>query len=56
MEQQAIELGEKRIEQLSRQPILESFVTLSQDGKGVVHKTVIIDIKPRSYFEKVLSP
>ena len=50
-----VTLGEKKIEQLSRQPIIESFVTLSQDGKWVVHKTTITDIKPRSYFEKVLS-
>ncbi len=47
-------LGEKKIEQLSRQPIIESFVTRSQDGKWVVHKTTITDIKPVSYFEKVL--
>ena len=49
-----VALGEKKIEQLSRQPIIESFVSLSQDGKWVVHKTIITDIKPRSYFEKVL--
>lgn len=49
-----VELGEKKIEQLSRQPIIESFVTRSQDGKWIVHKTIITDIKPRSYFEKVL--
>ena len=54
MDTDAVVLGEKRIEQLSRQPIIESFVTLSQDGKWVVHKTVITDIKPKSYFEKVL--
>ncbi len=48
-------LGDKKIEQLSRQPIIESFVSKSQDGKWVVHKTTITDIKPMSYFEKVLS-
>ena len=42
---EAATLGEKKIEQLSRQPIIESFVTVSQDGKWVVHKTIITDIK-----------
>ncbi len=49
-----VTLGEKKIEQLSKQPIIESFVTRSQDGKWIVHKTMITDIKPVSYFEKVL--
>ena len=48
------ELSEKKVEQLSKQPIIESFVSRSQDGKWVIHKTVITDIKPMSYFEKVL--
>ena len=55
MEQtEAVVLGEKKIEQLSRQPIIESFVSRSQDDKWIVHKTTITDIKPASYFEKVL--
>ena len=54
MEQTVVELSERKVEQLSRQPIIESFVSLSQDGKWVVHKTIITDIKPKSYFEKVL--
>lgn len=54
-ENQPIVLGEKKIAQLSKQPIIESFVTRSQDGKWVVHKTMITDIKPVSYFEKVLN-
>lgn len=44
-ENEPVTLGEKKIEQLSRQPIIESFVTVSQDGKWVVHKTIITDIK-----------
>ena len=51
---EAVVLSEKKIEQLSKQPIIESFVSRSQDGRWVVHKTVITDIKPVSYFEKVL--
>lgn len=54
-ENEPVVLGEKKIAQLSKQPIIESFVTRSQDGKWVVHKTMITDIKPVSYFEKVLS-
>mgnify|MGYP001335231335 CR=1 FL=1 len=43
-----------RIEQLNKQPILENQITKSEDGKWIIHKTIITDIKPVSYFEKVL--
>jgi len=49
-----MELSEKRLEQLNRQPIVESSIRRSDDGKWIVHKTTITDIKPVSYFEKVL--
>ena len=48
------ELNKIKIEQLNKQPILESSVTLSEDKKWVIHKTLITDIKPVSYIEKVL--
>ena len=48
-------LSEKRIEQLQKQPILETVVAKSEDGKWFIHKTVITDIKPVSYLEKVMS-
>ena len=54
-EAQTVVLGEKKLEQLSKQPIIESFVNKSQDGKWIVHKTTITDIKPMSYFDKVLN-
>lgn len=38
-----------------KQPIIESSVGLSEDRKWVMHKTVITDIKPISYVEKVLA-
>lgn len=41
-------------EQFNRQPIIESSVAKSEDGKWIIHKTTITDIKPVSYFEKVL--
>jgi len=40
---------------LSRQPIVEAQVARSEDGKWIVHKTIIIDIKPIAYLEKVLA-
>ncbi len=49
-----IELSAKKIEQLRRQPIIESVILKSEDGEWVIHKTVITDIKPISYFEKVM--
>ncbi len=53
--QEVAKLSNIKIEQLSRQPILESSISKSEDGKWIIHKTVITDIKPVSYFEKVLA-
>jgi hypothetical protein len=41
--------------EFSKQSIVESFVSLSADKKWVLHKTVITDIKPVSYLQKVLA-
>jgi len=49
-----MELSEKKIEQLKNQPIIETTVRKSEDGAWVIQKTTITDIKPISYFEKVL--
>jgi len=49
------ELSKVKIEQLNKQPILESSVTLSEDKKWVIHKTLITDIKPVTYLAKVLT-
>ena len=35
-------------------PIVETHISKSKDGKYVIHKTVITDIKPVKYYEKVL--
>jgi hypothetical protein len=43
-----------KTEQHSRQPIIESFISLSADKKWILHKTVITDIKPIGYMQKVL--
>jgi hypothetical protein len=47
-------LTSKKIEQLKRQPIIETVIKKSEDGEWVLHQTIITDIKPISYFEKVL--
>ena len=49
-----MELDERKVEQLNKQPIVESTIRRSEDGKWIVHKTTITDIKPVAYFEKVL--
>ncbi len=48
------EISETKAEQLNRQPIIESSVRKSKNGQWVIHKTVITDIKPVSYFQKVM--
>ena len=48
-------LSETKVEQLNKMPVVESSVTKSADGKWVVHKTTITDLKPVSYMEKVLN-
>lgn len=35
-------------------PIIESSVFKSKDGKYIIHKTIITDIKPIKYYEVVL--
>ena len=47
-------LSKTKIEQLNRQPVLETSISKSEDGKWLIHKTIVTDIKPVSYFEKAL--
>jgi hypothetical protein len=44
---------EKRAEQLRNMPIIETKISKSKDGRFVLHKTLITDIKPREYYDKV---
>ena len=48
------ELSALKLEQLNKQPIIETSMQVSEDGKWLVHKTTITDIKPLSYIKKVL--
>lgn len=46
---------EKNQEQTEKgKPILETQITKSKDGKYIIHRTVITDIKPVKYYEKVM--
>jgi len=51
---QTVELRPKKIEELNDQPAIQSFMWTSEDGKWFIHKTVITDIKPKTYVAKVL--
>lgn len=48
------ELSAVKIEQLNKQPIIETSIQVSEDKKWIVYKTIITDIKPVSYLQKVL--
>ena len=48
-------LSDTKIEQLNKQPIVESQVQYSDDKKWLIHTTKIVDIKPAAYYEKVLA-
>ena len=37
----------------SKSPLVETKISLSKDSKWLIHQTVITDIKPVSYYEKV---
>ena len=37
-----------------RHPILDTSISKSKDGKWIIHKTTITDIKSANYYEKVL--
>ena len=50
-----MELTEKKIEQLLKQPIIESQVRKSKDGQWVIHRTIMTDIRPIKYLERVMN-
>lgn len=43
------------MEKLNKQPIIETAIKKSEDGRFVIHRTIITDIKPVKYYEKVLA-
>ena len=48
------ELSALKIEQLNKQPIIETSIQQSEDKKWVVYKTIITAIYPKSYMDKVM--
>ena len=44
----------KEFEKLKKMPIIETKISKSQDGKYILHRTVITEIKPVAYYEAVL--
>ena len=52
MEQNKTEIKIENIGQ--NKPILETHISTSKDGRYIIHKTVITDIKPVGYYEKVM--
>jgi len=53
-ETQTIELSQRKIQDLNEQPVVETCMYISQDGKWFIHKTVITDIKPMNYIRTVM--
>ena len=49
-----MEMTPKKLEQLEKMPVVETVIKKSKDGRWVMHQTIITDIKPTKYFEKVL--
>ena len=48
------ELSIHKVEQFNKQPIIETSIQLSENKKWVVYKTIVTDIKPVTYLQKVL--
>ncbi len=46
-----LNLTGERIKQLIEHPIIKSTIQKSKDGRWIVHKTTILDIKPVRYYE-----
>ena len=43
-------IGDKKLEALKKMPVIETVVFKSKDGKYIVNKTTITDIKPVNFF------
>jgi hypothetical protein len=48
-------LTTNREEQLKEMPKIKTIITKSRDGKYMLHKTVITDIKPVGYYETIMA-
>ena len=50
-----MEISQKKLEALNRQPIVETSIRRSDDGKWVIHKTTITEIRPATYYQNLLA-
>ena len=48
-------LTNKKEEQLRQMPLINTRITKSKDGRFLIHKTEIVNIRPVAYYEAVLS-
>ena len=51
-----LEEMKERLLKLEQRPSVEHFYNVSKDGQYIIHGTKMVDIKPRSYMEKVMLP
>lgn len=51
---QTVELHPRKIDDLNRQPKIETKMYLTKDKKWLVHKTIITDFKPSTYVEQMV--
>ena len=47
-------MSEQKKQEAKKAPLIETKISTSKDGKWVIHKTVITDIKPTAYYKEVL--
>ena len=47
-------LSNKKEEQIRQMPLIKNKVSKSKDGRFLIHRTEIINIKPTAYYEAVL--
>jgi hypothetical protein len=47
-------IGEKKLEQLKRMPLIESKVFKTPDNRFIVHKTIISQVKPVEYYQAII--
>lgn len=47
-------LGDKKVEQLKKMPLIETKIFKSKDERFIVHKTIISSIKPVEYYRVIM--
>jgi len=49
-----VSIGEKKLEQLKKMPMIESKVFKTPDERFIVHRTIISQVKPVEYYKAIL--